>query len=175
MENTEYKKANNLEEINIGDLIMIDTDTGNVTKAFLEKPFNEPINTRMVIGVCTSSDNETPLNKIIDGSTCKEYEREILEGGEEDTIIIEGGSASENPRTLIEICSEGEQELFITGKAEESDNVCVSFEAGKVMSMAYLDDEEVMDQFHSDLRTVGTIKEFIDEEQTKAIVELNIE
>ena len=94
MENTlTYRKRIPTEIINIGDLIMLDSATGYIQKAVLEYPCEYSINSSLVIGICVSSDNETPATLTINGDKSNTKKRQEFNGGNSntvETIIING-------------------------------------------------------------------------------------
>lgn len=166
------RKSNPLEIINVGDIIQINPDDGLIKKAIQEKIFEDNINTRLVIGICIATDNETPLNLIIDGGMSKTLDRILLDGGMSDTIqtiIIEGGDSTTNPRQIIQVAYDGEQIVNMCGPFDKKDFICISGVAGKGKSIKYIDIK-----FRDGLRKIGKVTEVI-EECKQAKVKLNIE
>ena len=86
-----YKKASPSEIIEIGDLVMIDIDSGYITRAYLEKPLEFMLNTNLVIGVCVDSNNTAKLQKVLDSSNAKTLSNKY---------IVNGGTAN-NVHTIV--------------------------------------------------------------------------
>ena len=171
-----YRKCNPEETINIGDLIMIDHASGLVTKSKLELPQEMKLNTRLVIGVCTYSDNITPLNIIIDGGKAKEIDRVLVDGGKSEqveTILLCGGDSKINPREIIKLAYSGEQVISYSDDngiiPREDDEVCICYEPGKVMVKP-----RRQLYFREEMRVVGIVKE-VYEESKQVLVDLILE
>lgn len=64
-----YRKTNPLEVIEVGDVIMLDTGTNYVTRASANNLSEYIINSRMIIGICVSSNNYVPPTVLVDGGT----------------------------------------------------------------------------------------------------------
>ena len=172
MENTlTYRKRIPTEIINIGDLIMLDSATGYIQKAVLEYPYEYSINSSLVIGICVSSDNETPTTSTINGGKSNTIERQEFNGGNSntiETIIINGGDSTQNPREIIQVAYTGEQMVNLCGPVHIGDRLCISNQPGKAMSKDYLGQE-----FY-DLRSIGKVIR-LDKQNKQAKVLLDIE
>lgn len=168
------KKSNPLEIIEVGDIVQINPSDGLIQKAFWEPLFNSHINTRLVVGICVTSDNTTPLNLIITGGTSKSKDGLLINGGLSDSIqtyVIIGGDSSLNPRQIIQIAYNGEQVVNMADVYKENDLVCISKEPGKGKSIKCRDFRFV-DKI--DIRKIGKITEILaDTKQAKVM--LNIE
>lgn len=172
MENTlTYRKRIPTEIINIGDLIMLDSATGYIQKAVLEYPCEYSINSSLVIGICVSSDNETPATLTINGGKSNTIERQEFNGGNSntvETIIINGGDSTQNPREIIQVAYTGEQMVNVCGPIKIGDRLCISNQPGKAMSKDYLR------QQYYNLRSIGKVIK-IDKKNQQAKVLLDIE
>ena len=75
-----YKKVHPEEVIAVGDVIMIDAESGYVTRAVTGSIEDMPINTRLTVGICTYSNNYSPFPIIIDGGKANtaDYDLELL-------------------------------------------------------------------------------------------------
>lgn len=168
-------KDNQYEIIDVGDVIMIDTDTHKVTKAVFNEPGELICNSRIVVGVCVQSDNESPVIEILDGGLADEEERpKILDGGYSDdrqtseiTELFDGGTSQESSRKIIDIAYSGECIINTIGHVEVDDELCISPKAGKAKRKNYFDEE------YFDIRSLGKVSECTEDNKIKII--LNIE
>lgn len=165
-----YMKANPSEVIIVGDIIMLDHSTGRITKAVNEKKPGMNINSRLVVGVCVWSDNDTPLNLIIDGGSCKEADRITLENMSPDveTIIIYGGDSTQNTRNIIQVAYTGQQIVNVCGPVHIGDRLCISNLPGVAKSKDFIGRQ------YEDLRSIGKVVK-LDKNNKKAKVLLDIE
>lgn len=171
MEDVTYTKVNALESIEVGDIIMLDPNTGNVTRAVIDNPHKAIINSRLVIGVCTESDNTSSIPIVIDGKDSTNIDRINLNGGDSTsttTNIISGGLSKDTGRKYIKVQSSGEQILNVTGFVDLGDQLCISRCPGKVKSKDFLD------RTYFDLRNIGKVIKFTNNKE-KVKVLLNIE
>ena len=171
MDTLTYRKKIPTENINIGDIIMLDVETGYIQRAVLEKFPEYGINSSLVIGICVSSDNETPPTITIDGGKSNTIDRQELNGGDStstQTIIIYGGNSTQNPREIIQVAYTGEQMVNLCGPVHIGDRLCISNQPGKAMSKDYLGQE-----FY-DLRSIGKVIR-LDKQNKQAKVLLDIE
>lgn len=169
----EYKKAIPDEIIVKGDIIMLDTASGLITRAVLNA-FPEPIiNDSLVVGVCVGSTNDGSMRIIIDGGISKDTTRKLLDGGNSksiQTIIITGGDAKNVvPKEIIQIAYTGQHMVNISGKTRIGDKITISKDPGIGIAKIALRDPDLY------IRTLGKIIDYEDEEHTKATVLLNIE
>ena len=174
-ETVTYKKAIPSEIINKGDLIMIDLNTGLITRAVLEEPYTVRTNTTLVIGVCVYSDNDTPETIIVNGGKSKSTERLILNGGNASdiqTIIMNGGNSQQNTKEVIQVAYTGQHMVNLYNQTEIGDRLCISNQPGKAMSIDYLD---YLDHGKARIRSIGKIIRYLNEEKTQAKVLLDIE
>ena len=172
-----FIKAVPSEIINVGDVIQLDHKTGLVQRAILESSFKQKINTRLVIGVCIWSDNETPLNIVIDGGKSKNITRTLLDSGTSSdiqTIIIYGGDSTISERQIIQVGYTGEYWLPLNSKARIrlGDKVCISDEPGKVQSLEFY--RNIYNNFNMNVRGIGKATK-IDKNKGQVRVLLNIE
>lgn len=166
-----YRKKIPTENINIGDIIMLDPTTGYIQRAVLEYPYEYSINSSLVIGICVNSDNTTPVTITIDGGKSSTNDREIFNAGTSDnvqTIIVYGGDSEQNKREIIQIAYTGEQMVNLCSPVHIGDRLCISNQPGKAMSKDYLGQE-----FYN-LRSIGKVIR-IDKQNKQARVLLDIE
>lgn len=164
-----YKKVDATEIIDVGDIIMIDPDSGYITKAVIESPESMPINTRLVIGVCTKSNNYAKVNIIIDGGPAKDIERTELSSMSDsvDIILLDGGTGEQNQREIIEVAYTGEWPVNVCGFVDIGDKLCISNHAGKAKAIDYID----CDYFKS--RSIGKVVKYLkNKEQVKVLLDI---
>lgn len=166
-----FRKKIPTEIINVGDVIMLDIESGYVTKAVLNDCSTYSINSSLVIGICVSCDNTTNPTLTIDGGKSNTIERQDFSGGDSSdvqTIVIYGGDSSQNPREVIQVAYTGEQMVNVYGRMRIGDRLCISNQPGKAMSKDYLRQE-----FY-DLRSIGKVIR-LDKQNSQAKVLLDIE
>lgn len=172
-EQVTYTKVNSSEEINVGDVIMIDPSTGNVTKAVANDCKELILNSRLIVGVCCESDNTTPEPIVIDGGNGKEVDRIKLNSDKSkihsEYIIISGGDSGTNEaRRLIKVVYNEEQLVNVYGYVDIGDKLCISRVAGKAKSKDYLNKN------YYEERSIGKVIKYTNNpEQVKVL--LNIE
>lgn len=142
-EQVTYTKLDSSEQINIGDVIMIDPGTGKVTKAVANNCNELILNSRLIIGVCCESDNTTPLPIIIDGGNASNIDRQTINSNKSkihsNYIIISGGDSGTNEaRRLIKVVYNDEQLVNIFGYVDIGDKLCISRVPGLAKSKDYL-------------------------------------
>lgn len=170
-----FKKVYPTEEINIGDLIMLDIATGLVTKTNVPSVDDYYINANNVIGVCSNSDNETALPGIIDCGNSNTQVTTLLNLGNSTTetehIIICEDSVI-NPRELIEVESTGIVDLEIAN----IDNYCEPIRVGEKVIMGIKPNTVMKQEFdHREfvsVRTIGKIVEIIDNTHVKVLLDI---
>lgn len=165
-----YKKSDPSEIIEVGDIIMLDIESGFVTRAISNSHYPYDVNNKLIIGICSKSDNDSPLQLQIDGGSSKELERSKLDGGDSlrpKAIVIYGGDSNINSREIIEIEYAGECVVNLCGPSHIGDKLCISNLPGKAKTMDYFGIERV--------RSIGKIIKYQNEEKTKAMVLLDIE
>lgn len=170
MDTLTYRKKIPTENINIGDIIMLDPSTGYIQKAVLEYPHEYSINSSLVIGVCTDSNNTVLPTIIIDGGKSNTSDRQEINSDSlnTQTIIIYGGNSEQNVREIIQVAYTGEQMVNLCGPVHIGDRLCISNQPGKAMSKDYLGQE-----FY-DLRSIGKVIR-LDKQNKQAKVLLDIE
>lgn len=143
MDNRFYK-VNPIETINVGDLIMLDIETGKVTISKAESSEQFDVNGNLILGVCETSDNETKLPELMDCGTSKiDEETMLLDCGnskQDITEVIECEDSVINPRTYITTSSTGIVELEFDGrgKVHLGEKVIMSWEPNKVTGNEFL-------------------------------------
>lgn len=170
-----YRKTNPSEVINVGDLIMLDPDTNYVTKTTANNMSEYIINSRLIIGVCISSNNKVPVTGIIDAgsSSIVDIERQLLDGGTSNNdadkptvIIIDGGTSEQNKREIIQIAYTGKQLVNIYGYANLGDKLTMSKQPGKAQTLDYL-----TNNFY--VRTIGKVIQYTSNpEQVKVLLDI---
>lgn len=164
-----YKKVHPEEIITVGDVIMIDADSGYVTKAVTESITDMPINTRLTVGVCTYANNYSPYPIIIDGGKATGIDRIELSStsADEELIFIDGGPSTQNQRELIKVAYMGEQIVNICGFVDIGDRLCISKHAGKAKAIDYIDNHYFKE------RSIGkVIKKLKNAEQVKVLLDI---
>lgn len=164
-----YKKVDPMEIINVGDLIMIDTATGYITKAVKGSKEDFPINSRMVVGVCINSNNLANPNIIIDGGPSKTMERLEVSSLSSDTdiILLDGGNSEQNPREIIEVAYTGEWPVNVCGFIDIGDKLSISDHPGKAKAIDYYDKDYFL------VRSIGkAIKYLKNKEQVKVLLDI---
>ena len=166
-----YHKTNVDEIIDIGDIVMLDTETNTVTKAVANNPEELIINARMIIGVVIFSDNWSKVPLVIDGGRARDSEEkeEIDCGTSEDKpefIFIEGGTAEQSMRELVKIAYSGEVPVNICGFVQLGDRLTISEHAGKAKAIDYIDN----DYFR--LRSIGKVIKYISKYQAKVLLDI---
>lgn len=168
-----YKKAIPSENIEIGDLIMLDPDTSFIKRACYENPEDIMINSRLIVGVCVNSNNSSPDVDIIDGgSSLKSLDefKELFNGGSSEnveTIMIVGGGADQEAKSIIQVAYSGEQLVNICGYVDLGDKLCFSKHPGKAKSKDYIDEE------YFNFRSIGKVIKFTNnKEQVKVLLDI---
>ena len=167
----EYKKAIPDEIINKGDVIMLDTASGHVTRAVMNN-FPEPIiNDSLVVGICVGSTYDGTFRIIIDGGNAKSVDRQLVNGGNAklvQTIILDGGTSKDpKPKEIIQVAYSGQHIVNITGRTRIGDKLIISKQPGIAIAKKAFRDPDLY------IRTLGKIVDY--EDENKAIVLLNIE
>lgn len=135
-----YKKVNPLEIIEVGDVLMLDPETSLITRAVVNKKGEMPINNRLVIGVCVETDNTSKIPIVIDGGSSEDSSGRVplvKPIAPIQTIIIEGGKASQGNRDIIKIAYTGEHLVNVCGYVDLGDKLCISDHAGKAKAIEY--------------------------------------
>ena len=101
-----YRKSIPSEIIEVGDIIMLDPETSYVKRAEANDCDELMANSRLIIGVCVSSNNTDPIPLFLDGghSYDEDAKREEIDSGTSDkpqTIMIIGGDSDINKREII--------------------------------------------------------------------------
>ena len=168
-----YHKTDVDEIIDIGDIVMLDTDTNTVTKAVANDSGEMIVNDRMIVGVVIFSDNWSKVPLVIDGGMATDKgsvtRGEIDCGTSEEKpeyIIIEGGTSEQNMRELVKIAYAGEVPVNICGYVQLGDRLTISEHAGKAQSINYIDN----DYFR--LRSIGKVIKYINKYQAKVLLDI---
>lgn len=164
-----YKKVDPEEIIEVGDIVMIDTSSGYITKAVKGNKDDFPINSRMVVGVCINSNNLANPNIIIDGGPSKTMERLEVSSLSSDTdiILLDGGNSEQNPREIIEVAYTGEWPVNVCGFIDIGDKLSISDHAGKAKAIDYYDKDYFL------VRSIGkAIKYMKNKEQVKVLLDI---
>lgn len=168
-----YKKTDASEVIQPGDILMLDLKNATVTKAVITNYREATIDSRLVIGVCVSSNNSESLPYIINGGYADTTEAELLNGGvskrdgTETIIVISGPDSTQNKRELVKVAYTGEQVVNICGYVDIGDKLCISEHAGKAKSKNYFEKE------YFGLRSIGkVVKRTNTENQVKVLLDI---
>lgn len=164
------RKIDPNEEINIGDVLMVSPDTQRVTKAIKDKG---GINDRLIVGVCTASDNSTPMPSEMNGgnSRISKTKRIMLSGGNsnQNVITFKGGNSNLRPREIVTTETCGAQIVNINHYADLGDKLVLSgLGSGKAEAIDILN----YNKFNS--RTIGKVIKFT-ENKGQVVCLLNIE
>lgn len=165
-----YKKAIPEEVINIGDIIMLDVESGMIKRAVLEPHCEYSINSKLVVGICVGSDNDSKQPIIIDGGTSTDESRVIMDGGDStdiERIEIIGGSSEQPTSTIIQVAYGGIQDVNTTGFIKIGNQLCISPKPGKAQSKDFYGRE-----FYN-IRSIGRVIKI--PEKDKATIILDIE
>lgn len=168
-----YRKAIPSEHIDVGDIIMLDPNTSLIRKAVFKDQEELIINSRLIIGVCISSDNTILDISTVNGGIAKQKLEDtvILDGGSSekiDTILIDAGDSSIDKSKVIQVAYNGQQKVNITGYVDLGDHLCISRCAGKAKSKDFLDRE------YFDSRSIGKVIKFTNKKD-QVIALLDIE
>lgn len=125
---TIQRKVSPNEIIEIGDVLMISPDNQCVSRAYKDE---EGINERLVIGVCTGSDNTIPkpIRFIGGDSSVKEPNKTVLINGGNSIISViplNFGSSEERPREVVIIETSGKQIVNVTHYPDVGDSLTLS-------------------------------------------------
>ena len=164
-----YKKVDAEEIITIGDVVMIDPENGYITRAVKGDKENAPINARMVIGVCISSNNVAKPNIVIDGGQSADTKRVELSSTSEnvDLIYLDGGNSAQNPRELIQVVYSGECLVNITGYVDLGDRLGISDDPGKAKAIDYTDRHYFIE------RSIGKVIKYTNtKDQVKVLLDI---
>lgn len=164
-----YKKANASEIIEIGDLVMLDPATASITRAVINDCKEVPINTRLVVGVCISSDNFSPFLKKLDGGTSEDVTRIKLEAKSDsiETIIITSGNSGQNSREIIQVAYMGEYPVNVQGFVDLGDKLCISNVPGKAKAINYID------RGYFNARSIGKVVKYLNNKnQVKVLLDI---
>ena len=141
-----YRKSDPSEIIEVGDIIMLDPETSYVKRAEATDYDDLMVNSRLIIGVCVTSNNTDPIPLFLNGghSYDEGARREEIDSGTSDkpqTIIIVSGDSNINKREIIQIAYMGEQMVNICGYVDLGDKLTLSDHPGKAKSKDFLDEE----------------------------------
>lgn len=164
-----YKKVDPKEKIAIGDVMMISPENQLITRAVRDK---WGLNERLVVGVCTNSDNKSLLPFVIDGGVAKELKsiRPIINGGNSqgNMLVINGGGSKLRPRKVITVETSGVQIVNVAHHVDLGDRLTISKHVGKAQSMETFG----LDGF--DTRSIGKAIKYTDNRE-QVLCLLNIE
>lgn len=165
-----YHKLDVDEIIEVGDVVMLDPATNTVTKAVANNHGEFILNARLIVGVVMYSDNYSKVPIVIDGGRATTIELEEIDcGTSEDKpefILIEGGTAEQSMRELVQIAYGGEVPVNICGFVQLGDRLTISRHAGKAKAIDYIDN----DYFKS--RSIGKVIKFISKTQAKVLLDI---
>jgi len=165
-----YHKLDVDEVIEIGDIVMLDPETNTVTRAVANDISELIINARLILGVVVFSDNYSKVPLVIDGGRASTIEFEEMDCGTSEAkpefILIEGGTAEQNMRELVQIAYGGEVPVNICGYVQLGDRLTISDHAGKAKAIDYIDN----DYFIS--RSIGKVVKFISKTQAKVLLDI---
>lgn len=164
------RKQDPNEEILVGDVIMVSPETQNVTRAINDKT---ELNSRLVVGVCIESDNNTPLPQYIDGGNSKIESNIVTINGGDSTdnkikLPINGGNSELRKREVVSVESNGIQVVNVVHHVDLGDKLTISrLHSGKAESIDTLN----YNKFCS--RTIGkVIKYTTNKEQVVCLLDI---
>lgn len=165
-----YRKSDPSEIIEVGDIIMLDPDTSYVKRAEANDYDDLMVNSRLIIGVCVTSNNTDPIPLFLDGGPSLELDREEIDSGTSDkpqTIMIISGDSNINKREIIQIAYMGEQMVNICGYVDLGDKLTLSEHPGKAKSKDFLDEEFYV------ARSIGKVIKFTNNpKQVKVLLDI---
>ena len=165
-----YHRLDVDEIIEVGDIVMLDPATNTVTKAVANDPEEFILNARLIVGVVVFSDNYSKVPLILDGGRASTTEFEEIDCGTSEVkpeyILIEGGTAEQNMRELVQIAYGGEVPVNICGFVELGDRLTISEHAGKAKAIDYIDND------YFKLRSIGKVVKFISKDQAKVLLDI---
>lgn len=165
-----YRKSDPFEIIEVGDVIMLDPETSYIKKAVVNTEEEMIYNSRLIVGICVTSNNTDPIPITIDCGNSKTFERELIDSGTSDsiqTIIIISGDSNISKREIIQIAYTGEQIVNICGYVDIGDRLCISEDPGKAKSKDFLDEN-----FYS-ARSIGKVIKFTNNpKQVKVLLDI---
>lgn len=120
-----YRKKDISEEIEIGDIIMISPEDQRVTRAVADK---KKLNERLVIGVCTESDNKTPIPHLLSGGSAKisNVKIPVVDGNSKTSLILDGGNSTIRPRETITVEANSSQVVNVVHHVDLGDKLTLS-------------------------------------------------
>jgi hypothetical protein len=164
-----YKKLDPSEIIEVGDVIMIDPSSGYITRAIKGDKKDLAINSRMVIGVCIWSNNSALVPIILDGGSAKDVTKTLIETTSDSTEIIclSGGTSEQNQREIIQVAYTGEYPVNVCGFVDIGDKLAISNHAGKAKAIEYIDGDYFI------TRSIGKCVKFMkNKEQVKVLLDI---
>lgn len=123
---TIQRKVSPNEVIEVGDVLMISPETQNVSRAYKDK---EGLNERLVIGVCTGSNNTVPLPlKIFGGNSKSPGLVDTINGGDSiiSVIPLYCGDSQERARAIVFIETAGKQLVNVAHHVDLGDDLTLS-------------------------------------------------
>lgn len=122
---TIHRKANLNEIIEVGDVLMVSPENQCVTKAFRD---SNGINERLVVGVCSGSDNKTKMPiRIIGGKSVMPELHTLINGGNSSVNVIplKCGDSKERPRLIVSIETSGKQLVNVAHNVDIGDSLTI--------------------------------------------------
>jgi hypothetical protein len=176
--NKRYFKADPTEIINTNDLIRLDPTTLNVKVTTDDNIDDYIVNEKLIVGVCTSSNNETPLPKTIDcGDSTSEYETlDLGDSTTETDHILECEDSTINERCYIEVDNEGivdltydipeDLETIEDNNIQIGDKVVMGFKSNTVIKSCYDHRQFIR------ARTIGKVIEVLGDNKVKVLLDI---
>lgn len=165
-----YHRMDVNENIEVGDIVMLDPATNTVTRAVANNHGEFILNARLIVGVVVFSDNYSKVPLVIDGGRASTVEMEEIDCGTSENkvefILLEGGTSEQSMRELVQIAYGGEALVNICGFVQLGDRLTISKHAGKAKAIDYIDN----DYFKS--RSIGKVIKFINKTQVKVLLDI---
>lgn len=168
-----FNKVDPNEIINVGDLIMLDSATGKVTVTQANSYEELEVNQMLVVGVCSESDNTTPLPQILDcgQSIIDETRLVTLDLGDSTTEtghVLTCENSEPNSREYIEINNTGSVILENDGanEIEIGTKVRMSGERNKVTGNEFNSREA------THFRTIGKVTKILSDNKVEVLLDI---
>lgn len=170
--NLSYNKLNADEVFEVGDIVMLDANTGLVTRAVAKNTPEKLINSKLVIGVCLKENKPVDDTDSINGGTSDNTIEDVIQGGTASSSseeIIDGNNNETETSSAVEIGVTDHQLVNIAYPVKLGDKLVISNIPGKARSYNYLEDKSYLE-----LRTIGKVIK-LTENENQVIALLDIE
>ena len=170
-----FKKLKPTEEINIGDLIMLDIATGLVTIANIPSVEDYYINANNILGICSETDNTTELPQLLDCGNSGTEDPTTLDLGDsttETSHVLYCETSEKNSREYIETNNSG----IVTLELYDDNDYDDPIEIGDKVIMGLKTNTVMQKEFHDrefiHVRTIGKVVGFEDKKHVKILLDI---